>query len=110
MATPVHHGESLRDLLSRLIDQGKLYAQAELTVVKRTALSWVTAAKFGIAFGVVALFVAQAALTTLLVALGFSLATWVGPAGGLAIAGLIGMIVAGVFGYLAASRLSEGGK
>lgn len=104
MASLEPAGESLRDLFARLIDNGKAYAQAEVTYYKRTALGWVDQAKFGVAFAVVALFILQAALTTLLVALGFFLATWLGPAGGLAVAAVIGIVVAGLLAWAAASR------
>lgn len=110
LASTVPPGEPLRDLFARAIDQTKVYFQAEVAVVKRTALSWANVAKYGLVFGVVAIFLLQAALTTLFVAIGFALAPLIGTAGGLAVSALLGLLLAGLFGWLAARRFAAGAR
>ena len=87
---------SLRDLIARLIDSGKAYAKAELLVVRKTAKLRLVEAKWVAAFAGTAAVLALAGVIVLLAALGLALARWLGPAGGMAAAGLTALIVAAV--------------
>ena len=96
---------SLRDLFARLVAHGRAYAQAELTVGKTVVSQKVAQWRPAVIMVVIAVFLVQAALTTLVIALGMALATWIGAAGGIALAGVIALLVAGLLGYLAVRRL-----
>jgi asparagine N-glycosylation enzyme membrane subunit Stt3 len=101
------HGElSLRDLIARLIDSAKAYVRAEVALVKKTVEVRLDQAKPAAAFAIGAVMLVQAALVILLAALGMGLATWLGTAGGLAAAGLIGLLIAGLLIRLAISRFT----
>lgn len=103
-------GASLRDIVARLIDDGKAYAQAEITVVKATAAAWLTPAKIAVPLIVAAIFLLQAALTILVAALGMALATILGTAGGLAASAVIVLLIAAVLVWVAVSKLGKAGK
>lgn len=100
------HDESLRDLVARLIDSAKAYASAEVAVVKKTVTFRVDQAKPAAIFGVAALLIVQAALTVLIAALGVALARWIGVAGGLAVAAVLALMVAGLLVWLALRRFT----
>lgn len=100
--------ESLRDLIARLIDSGKAYARAEVALVRQTFVTRIGQIKPAIALAVPAIFIVQAALTVLLVALGFVLARWLGPAGGMALAAVIGLGIAGLLIWLAIRLIAPG--
>ena len=103
---------SLRELIAQLIEAGKAYARAEIAYIKQIATARVTAAAMGIGFAIVALVLVQASLTILLAALGMLLARWIGTAGGLAIAALTGLVIAGLLAWIGLQRIkaSGGGK
>jgi hypothetical protein len=96
---------SLRELLARLIGSAKAFVEAEVALVRGTVRAWAGAAKMIAAFTVIAFALVNAALVVLLVALGMALATWLGMAGGLAVAALIALLVAGLLGRIAVLRL-----
>lgn len=102
--------ESLRELVARLIDSGKAYAQAEVALVKTTVSVRAAQAKPAAIFGVIAILLVQAALTVLVAALGMALAQWLTPAGGLAAGAVIALLIAGLLGWMAARRLSGSAK
>lgn len=104
------NGASLRELIARLIEDGKAYAQAEIAVVKATARAWLAPAKIAVPLVIVAIFLLQAALTVLVAALGIALATWLGTAGGLAVGALIVLAIAGLLVGIAVSKLGSAGK
>lgn len=95
----------MRELLARLIDNVRAVALAEIALVKATASAWAGAAKVAALLAVVALLLALAAIIVLLAAFGMTLAIWIGPAAGLALAGLAALALAGLFGWLAARRI-----
>jgi uncharacterized membrane protein len=95
---------SFRELLSRLIDSAKAFAQAEVALVKKTAAAWAGAAAIGAGLVLVALILVIAAVIVLVAALGMTLAIWVGTPGGLAIAAVIALVLAGLLGWLAYRR------
>lgn len=105
MARPLPHQESLGELVSRLLDNAKDYVRAEIALVRQTALSKVDAIRPAAIMAVVAIFLAQAALTVLVAALGMALAAWLGTAGGLAVGAVIVLAVAGLLVLLAVNRV-----
>lgn len=109
MTHPAHGAEpeSLRDLATRVIDDGKAYLQAEVRVVKQTVSTKV--GQIGPAAGLLAgaLLLVQAALTVLAAALGLLLAQWLGSAGGFAVAALIVLALAGLLAWIALRRIGN---
>ena len=105
--TPVGSKESVRDLISRLIDEGKAYAKAEVAVIKATAFGWIRPAKIAVPLIIVAILLVQASLTVLVAALGMALAHWIGAAGGLALAAVIVLLLAGALAGIAAVKFSK---
>ena len=100
---------SLRELIAELIEAGKSYVRAEIAYYKQLATGRARAAATGAAIAVVALLFVQAALTVLLGALGLWAARWLGMAGGFAIAGLVGLMVAALLGLWGANLLRRAG-
>ncbi len=103
-------GAPLRELVARLIEDGKAWASAEIAVVKATATAWIAPAKIAVPLAIVALFLLQAALTVLVIAFGMALATWLGVAGGLAVAALIVLLIAAGLVGIAVTRFGKAGK
>lgn len=101
------HEESLRDLVARVIDNGKAYARAEVTLVKETVSTRVEQVRPVAIYLVVAVLLVQAALTVLIGALGMTFAIWIGPAGGLAVAAVLTLAIAGLLGLLAIARVKR---
>jgi hypothetical protein len=99
--------ESLRDLLMRVVDNGKAYVRAEIAVAKATAST--KAGQAGPAAGMLmgALLVLQASLAVLLAALGALLACWLGWPAGLALAGVIGLAATGLLAWLGVRKLTK---
>ena len=102
-----HSEESLRRIISRVVDDGKDYARAEVNLVKQVALAKVNAIRPAVILIVVAVFLLQAGLTVLAAALGMTLAIWLGTAGGLAVGAVIVLAVAGLLALLAVGRLKR---
>lgn len=103
-------GASLRELAARLIEDGKAWASAEIAVVKATATGWIAPAKIAVPLAIVALFLVQAALTVLVIAVGMALAKWIGVAGGLAVSALIFLLIAAGLVGIAVTRFGKVGK
>ncbi len=101
--------ESIGSLFGRLLVDGKACARAEVDIYRQKALSWVPPIRAAAILLVVALFLAQAAITTLLVGFGVWLGRWVGPFGGGAIAALVGLMIAGLLTRAALSKLRPPG-
>jgi hypothetical protein len=99
--------ESLRDLASGVLDDGKAYVRAELALVKQTALAKVQQAITPAILFVVAIFLLQAAITILAAALGYLLAIWLGLPGGFAVAALLVILLAGGLALLGARRIKD---
>lgn len=97
-------------LLTRLIESAKDFARAEIALAKATALDWFGQAQIALILLVAALVLALSAVTILLAALGMALAAWLGVAGGLAIAALIGLATAGILIAIAVKRLQGIGR
>jgi hypothetical protein len=99
--------ETLPGLVSRIIENLKAYIRAEVQLIKVTAST-----KAGLAFPAVGLFIValvflQVALTVFTLALGALLAIWLGWAGGLAVAALVALTVAGLFAWIGARRMTR---
>jgi hypothetical protein len=100
-------GETLRDLIARLIDSAKAYMWAEVALAKKTIKVIANQAVPTAALAGAALLVAIAGLVVLVAALGVALATWLGLAGGLAAAGIFALLLAGLLVAIAIKRVSH---
>lgn len=108
MPKPSLRDEPIGALLSQAIERARTLAQAEIAFYKARVTGKVTALIRPAILGVVALLIVQASLTVLLGALGVAIAAWFGPAGGLLVAGVAGLALAGLLAFLA-SRMIGGG-
>lgn len=106
--TPADEDASIGETASRLVEEGKAYARAELDVVRaRLDVKLVRIRAVAILGGVALLF-AIGALIALAVTAVLALASLLGPlGGGLAATALIGALAA-LFAYLAMKRWSKG--
>jgi hypothetical protein len=95
---------SLRELAARVIDNGKAYVRAEVTLVKATVTTKAGQAGPALALVVIAIVLIQAALTVLVASLGLLLARWLGLPGGFAVAAILVLLVAGLLGLTAMKR------
>lgn len=97
--------EGVGDLLQRLVADGKSYAQAEVAYYKTLGSEKVGALKAPLVFGVVALLFAHAAFLAVCALVWVALAQVMNAA----LAGLLTVVIlgalAGIFGYLAYSKL-----
>jgi hypothetical protein len=105
MLKPADHGApgpddpSIGDLLQRLFDDGKAYAQAELDLLRLRAEAEVARyRRAAIMFGVAAA-MGTAALIALAVTLVLGIADWIGPFAG----GAIAVVIFGIGAWLAFS-------
>ena len=103
---PHRDTESIGSLVGRLVADGKAYARAEVDVYRQKALSLVPPVRTAAILAIAGLFIAQAAITALLVLIGFWLALWLGPLGGGIAAAVIGLTVAGLLIWLAVKTLT----
>lgn len=106
LASPSHdpRDQSIGELASRLMEDGRAYARAELDLVKRIASHRAAKAKSGailLGIGVVLLL---CSLTALVLALVLGLATLIGPFG----AGMVVFLVLAVAGGLLARSGAKG--
>ena len=94
------------DLVSRLIDQGKGYARAEVDLVRAIANAKVAQVKLpAILFGAALLFVIGG-VVTLCITIALALATLIGPLAGGLIATLFAFGIAGLLAYVGVQKLS----
>ena len=98
--------ESLGALFTRLGGDVSGLLHAEVDLYKQEASQRIAIAKQPVILIVVALFLAQASLTTILVGCAFGLAHWIGPLGGGLVAGVIGFAICGVLVMVAVKRLA----
>lgn len=109
----VSEPESIPALFTRAVEDGKSFARAEVDYYKKMALSRVSGLTTAAVLAIAALFLLQASLTTLVVGFGLALATWLprlGIAGGVVIAAVLGLLVAGLLAWLAVGRIKATGK
>ena len=97
---------SVGSLIHRLIDDGRAYAAAEIDVLRTTASVRVRTARTAIVVGVAAIFIAQAGLTVLFIAIGVMLAWLVGPGFGMLIAAILALAIAGLMVRYAITHIS----
>lgn len=93
-------------VIGRLVDDGQRLVRAEIAVQKATIQKRVEGAKSGAVFLVVAVLLAQAAVTALLVGLVIGLAVLVGGVAAGLIVAIGGLAVAGLLGWLGAKKLA----
>lgn len=92
MATPAHdpRDESIADLVSRLIEDGRSYAHAEIDLLKQIARHRAGRARTGLVLVAAGAVLGLSALTALVLGLVLGLATLIGPlAAGLAVTALL---------------------
>jgi len=97
--------QSIGEVVSDLVDQGKAYAKAEVELAKAQALAKVEQFKVPAILLFGALLFAQAAVTVLAVAVALGLAPLIGPFGGGLVAVALAGGVAGLLAWLAVKRL-----
>jgi hypothetical protein len=104
--------EGVGELLTRLVEDGKGFARAELGYYRVLVTSKLREAGAGIGLAAAALVLACSALTALLVGLVLSLATLVGPGWATAIVVVAALAIAGLLGWLGYRHLTRvfGGK
>lgn len=95
------------ELFGRLIDEGKAYAKAELSLAKASAEAKARAAKKPALLGFAAYLFLHAGVIVLCMTVALALATLVGPLAGGAIASAIAFGVAGILGLLAKKALES---
>lgn len=98
MATPAHdpREESIADLISRLIEDGRNYARAEIDLLKQIARHRAGRARTGLVLVAAGALLGLSALTALVLGLVLGLATLIGP---LAAGVVVTAVLAGA-GYL----------
>jgi len=87
--SPGEEPESLRDLATRVIEDGTNYLKAELTLAKEEGISRVKEARPTILLFGVMLMLGQGAIMVFAIALGLLLAKWLGLPGGFLVAGVL---------------------
>lgn len=100
---------SVGDLVERLIDDGKAYAEAEARLARARVEQKLLGYRSAAIYGGAALVAALTALVCLAVTLVLALASLIGPlAGGLAATLLVAAVAGGLF-YLARDKLEKPG-
>lgn len=104
-------GEPLGGLFTKLVDRARDAARAEVAYYRGIATAKAGEAAIPIGLLVAALFVAQASLTTLIIAIGAGIAMWIGVPAGLAVGALLGFAVTGLLAWIATAKFKAiGGK
>jgi hypothetical protein len=98
---------SLRDLVARAIDDIKNYLRAEIALVRARVSTAGGKAGPALAFLILAIVIAQSALTILFAAVGALLALWIGWPGGLAVAALLALAVSGWLAWRAYRKVTR---
>ena len=93
------------DLVSRLIDQGKGYARAEVGLAKAIASAKVDAAKVPAILLSAALLFVIAGVVVFCITIALALATLIGPLAGGLIATLIAFAIAGLLAFVGVKKL-----
>lgn len=96
-------------LIHRAADDARELVGAEIELAKTRLLARVAGARNAIILLVAAVFLLQAALTTLLVGFALGLAHFLGPLGGAAMVFLVTLIVIGVLAKIAIGQFSSDG-
>jgi hypothetical protein len=102
-ASPPPHAnddQGIGEIVSRLSENAKAYAKAEVDYAKTVASTRANAAKSGLIMVVVALLLAIAAFVALVVGLLISLETLVGPLAATGIVVVVTLALAGVLGMM----------
>lgn len=109
MLTTAADEMTIGTLVHRATDDVRELVSAEIELGKTKVLARVAGARNAIILLVVAVFLLQAALTTLLVGFALGLEHWLGPVGAAAVVFLVTLIVIGVLAKIAVGQLSSGG-
>lgn len=100
--------ETTAELIARLREDAKGFAQAEIRLYRTIATAKIRVAKTVGIFGVAAAMLAGSAITALLVGLILTLATLTGPGIATLIVVVGALIVAGILGWVAADAAAKG--
>ena len=95
------------ELVGRLIDQGKVYARAEVDLAKAIATAKVDTFKPAFALFAAALLFVIAGVVTFCITLALALATLIGPLAGGLLATVIAFAIAGALAFFATKMLSS---
>lgn len=109
----IAEAESIGGLFARLIEDAKGFARAEVDYYRLLVTSRVAGLKPAVVLIVVALFLVQASLTTLLIGIGFGIARAferIGIAGGVVIAALVGLLISGILVRIAVGKIAAAGE
>lgn len=98
--------EGVTATIVQVAEDAREYASAQVALYKALATARFRAAKTGLVLGVAAAVLGVSALTALLVGLVLTLSTLVGPGGATAIVVVATLVIAGILGKMAATRLS----
>lgn len=96
-------------LLARLVDDAKNLFHAQGDYYRLLVLGRIAGLKTAAILLVVAIFLVQASLTTLLIGIGFAIARLfesVGLAGGIVIAAVLGLVLSAILARIAIGRIS----
>lgn len=96
--------------MTEVVDDGKTYLKAEIGLWRAIALSKVDIIRPAVIAVVAALMLVQAGLTVVTAGFGMALAKWVGVPGGLALAGLLLLVIAAALALFAVARLKALGR
>ena len=105
--------ETIGKLFARLVDDAKNLLRAEGDYYRLLVVGRITGLKTAAILIVVAVFLLQASLTTLLVGIGFAIARLferVGLAGGTLIAALLGLAISGLLVRIAIGRIAAASR
>lgn len=106
MARMTLRDEPIGTLLSQAVERARDLAKAEIAYYRAVATGKAQGFVRPAILIVAALLILQASLTVLVAALGVAIAAWLGPAGGLAVAAIVGIVLAGVLTLVAKGALS----
>ena len=102
---PINGDSSVGETIVRVVEDGRAYASAQVTLYKTMASARLRAAKLGIVFITAAAALATSALTGLVIGSIFALAPQIGPwLATLVVVGVVS-VFAGILGWLAVRRL-----
>ena len=111
---PGAQAESIPALFRRAVDEGKSFARAEVNYYKQLALARVAGLQTAAILVVVAIFFVQASLTTLVIGVGVAIAAWLGGwlglAGSLILAAILGLALSGILARVAIGKIKAAAK
>ena len=105
--------ETIGSLVARLIEDAKQFVHAEIDYYRLLLIERIAGLRTAAVLVVVAVFLLQASLTTLLIGIGLAIAhlfARIGLAGGVVIAAVIGLLVSGLLVRIAIGRIAASAR